>query len=351
MGVRRIPRGHQFWPADLTASTGGEIQKLYEAGFAGAYQEDGVKEAFLEESKKQNGFANAAEAASQYGFMESGKGQLVVPFVFVLKLFPGCLPGPAQGRGDCVSHDNKNASLVTMACDIISGLPDAKTGRIEGVPEISQEGIAQGVLSTEWQYWFRGHGGDGWDCYDCARVMAKYGVMLRKPYPEIGVDFTRYSANLAGKYGRSQPPQNMIDVGDDHLVHAATICNSAEEVRDMLKNGHGVSSCGGEGFSGDRDENGVSSRRGSWSHAMCIIGYDDREWAHTTYGGPLALVQNSWGVWNKGPRRIHGTSIDIPPGSFWARWKDIARRSFIAHAGVVGWPAKHLPDYGATGLI
>ena len=351
MGVRRIPRGMNFWPDDLVAKDGREVQKLYEAGFAGAYREEGQEEAFRHEAKQRNGFGNAAEAASKFGYMESGKGKLILPFIEITKRFPGCLPGPAQKRGDCVSHDGKNATLLTMCCDIASGLPDARTGKIEGVPEISAEGIAQGVLSTEYRYWLRGHGGDGWDCYACARVALKHGILLRKDYPELGIDLTRYSGALAGKWGRTPPPENILAAGDDFTIHTATPCDSAEDVREMLANGQGISSCGSEGFSSKRNEHGVSNRQGSWSHAMALIGFDDRPWAHQTYGGPLACLQNSWAIFNSGNRIIFGTDIEIPHGSFWARWKDIARRSFYAHAGFTGWQAKQLQDYGATGLI
>jgi hypothetical protein len=51
------------------------------------------------------------------------------------------------------------------------------------------------------------------------------------------------------------------------------------------------------------------------------------------YKEPLALVQNSWGNWNDGSRRIFGTKLDIPIGSFWARWSDIKNREMIAVSG------------------
>ncbi len=77
---------------------------------------------------------------------------------------------------------------------------------------------------------------------------------------------------------------------------------------------------------------------------MAYIGADDREEIHRKYGGPLVLVQNSWGIFNTGPRRILGTNIDIPEGSFWARWSDCKRRNHTALAGVTGWERELLPD-------
>jgi hypothetical protein len=50
-------------------------------------------------------------------------------------------------------------------------------------------------------------------------------------------------------------------------------------------------------------------------------------------------------VFNKGGRRILGTSVDIPEGSFWAYWSDCKARYFGAHSSVNGWPAKKLPPF------
>ena len=79
---------------------------------------------------------------------------------------------------------------------------------------------------------------------------------------------------------------------------------------------------------------------------MAYIGADDRPETHRKYGGPLLLVLNSWGArWNSGPRGVMGTSLEIPQGSFWAKWSDLARRDAYAIAGLNGWPRKALPDY------
>ena len=162
-------------------------------------------------------------------------------------------------------------------------------------------------------------------------------------YEGIGIDLTSYSGSLAGKYGRSRPPKEIADALDNNLIRTATRVDGPEQLRDLLKQGYGVTSCGSEGFSDTRDENGVSSRRGSWAHAMAYIGFDDRAETIAKYGGPLVLVLNSWGRWNGGPRRIMGTNIDIPEGSFWVRWKDVKSRSMYAFSSVNGWPQKDLP--------
>ena len=57
---------------------------------------------------------------------------------------------------------------------------------------------------------------------------------------------------------------------------------------------------------------------GTWHHAQLFHSYDDRPETVQKYGQPLVCWQNSWSRWNSGPRRVRGTTIDIPHGSFWA---------------------------------
>ncbi len=313
-----------------------QIVRMYGEGFIGARDNPEAQEELIYDAE----YKSIDHASHDNKWAGSGKGKLITPFTYIMAAYPTALPGPAQERGDCVSHSEKNACLMAVVCDVVDAKPDEVTGKVEGYPGVSPEGMSNGVLSTEWLYWFRGYNGDGWDCPTAARVAKKHGIMLRHSYPELGIDLTSYSGRLAGKYGRQSPPDSFDQVGRQHLIHDVTSLDSAEELRDALANGFGVSSCGGEGFSSNRDGNGVSRRQGSWSHAMAVIGFDDRPVAHDKYGGPLALIQNSWGQFNTGSRRIMGTNIDIPHGSFWARWRDVRRRNFLAHSGAAGWGPK-----------
>lgn len=333
------------WDAPDRPLTTAEVIERYSRGFAGARYKPEEVEAFRAEVASLGGVINASDAAYSNGWAGSHTGKLVVPFQHVEAAYPGCWPGPGQQRGDCVSHSGKNARLLSMVCEAISGEPDEVSGKVEGLPVVSAEGIKNGVLSTEAAYWFRGHGGDGWQCASDARVALRHaGCVLRQAYPEVGIDLTKYSGGLAGKWGRSAPPSEIADALDNNLIRTATEADTFEEIRDLLGNGYGISSCGSEGFSSSRDENGVSRRQGSWPHAMAYIGADDRDIIKQKYGEPLVLVLNSWARWNSGPRRILGTNIDIPEGSFWARWSDLRRRSAIAFSAVNGWPRRQLPD-------
>lgn len=325
----------------------------YEKGFVGAYSNPEAAEALRDEIKSRGGIPDGAEACTTFGLAESGKNKVVLPFLEIISLYADCLPGGAQGRGDCVSWSARNAALGTMCCEITSGKLDPVSGKTEGAPWVTDVARLNGVLSTEAIYNWRRHGGDGWSCAEASRVMTNdSGLWLRQNYPELGVDFTQYSSRNAGIYGSRTPPDDWREVGRLHLVQTVTEVNDYEDLRDLLANGYCVSSCGGESFSDTRDENGVSNRTArGWAHAMAYLGVDDREEVIKLYGSPLILVQNSWGDWNSGGRRVYKKNYDIPVGSFWARWTDLKNRYAVAVSGVNGWPPKKLKSLGATGNV
>ena len=346
-GYREIPSGCQFWPEKQSVAdvwSPDEVVRMYQDGFAGAWSDEAAKVARRTAVADAGGVPFAHQACSQIA--GTGKGKLSLLFPAMERLFPGCLPGPAQERGDCVSFSSRNAALASLANEVIFGKPDEVTGWYEAAPELESDGIKQGVLSSEYLYWWRGYNGDGWDCATAAEMIRKNGMMVRKNYPELSLNLTKYSGRLAGKYGSQQPPESIAAVGRVHPVRTTTEIQTFEELCDLIANGYGVSSCGSEGFSDTRDENGVSRRSGSGAHAMAYFGVDDRAEVKTLYRGPLVLVMNSWAKWNGGPRRILGTNIEIPEGSFWARWDDVARRYAVAYSSIAGWPRKLLPDYG-----
>ena len=350
----------QYWPRSAPARMPiTDIVKMYSAGFAGCeFSPNKIRaaaEKFTSYIDGQGRWAHASGdgAAHAYAIAGSGAGKLSLTFPAIGDLYAGALPGPAQQRGDCVSHGQKTANLATLCNEVLHGQPDEVTGTLEAAPEITAAGIRNGALSTEAIYWYRGHGGDGWHCSESATVSTtKAGCVVRRDFPEIGIDLTEYSGGLAGKYGRTEPPEVLGEVLNDHLIRTATRLDSLEQIADFCQNGYGINSCGGEGFSRTRDANGVSRRSGSWAHSMAYIGADLRPWVQQEYGVPgLVLVQNSWGKFNSGPRRIYGTGLDIPDGSFWAKWTDISRRSSFAMSSVNGWKAKKLPNFIPKGIV
>lgn len=366
----RLPSNFTFWPDDgVEERSPDDVRRMYDMGFAGAYQDEEAKERFGQTIVEKGGDPDGAAVAHEFGFAGSGAGKLVIPFVSVVEAYPGCWPGPAQTRGDCVSHSQKNAILGSMVGDVVTGKVDEKTGGFEALPEVPTEGISQGVLSTEAIYWYRRHGGDGWNCDEAANVtMKESGLWVRKDYPEIGVNLTKYSGSLAGKYGSKTPPENITTIGKQHLIETATFLKSFEECRDFLDNWYFITTCGSEGISDSRDANGFSKRQGSWAHAMGWIGADDRDVIKAKYGEGLVLDLNSWAVWNSGPRDILDSAqfvpaakkerwiqidlvnpttgnIMIPKGSCWIKFSEFKRREIIAESSVRGFPARRPTNF------
>lgn len=322
-------------------------QAEYLSGLVGVYADPAASERLTQYLLLQGQAPDGGTTCRRYGLVGSGAGKLSAPWAVIEKVFPGSLPASAQTRGDCVSHSTRNACLGTLACEIAAGQPDEVTGLREGAPEISTEARKDGVLSTEAIYWFRGHGGDGWSCDHAAEVVLKEsGLWLRKSYESLGIDLTKYSGKIAGKWGSTAPGAAVRKIGSEHLIRTATRARTFEEVRDLLANGYCISSCGSESWSETRDANGVSRRTPQgWAHALAYLGVDDRDEIRKAYGEPLVLVQNSWGRWNSGGRAVLGTNLEIPHGAFWSKWSDCRHRYAIAFSGVAGWPAKQLPDW------
>ena len=371
-GPKFIDKGFQFWPANEMALATDDVVRMYERGFAGAYQEPEETEQFEDLIRSRGGNVRGEEIATSSGWAESGQGKLILPFLHALEQYPGCLPGPGQQRGDCVAHSEKNANLITYACEVAAGLPDEVTGLIERVPEIPTAGLLQGAFSTETFYWFRGHGGDGWSCDASSRVaMRNAGLITRDNHADLGVDLTRYSGRNAGLYGRRPPTGSVATALAQNLIRQATTVRDREARRDFLANGYALHTCGGEGWANTRDKHGVSRRRGGWAHAMPDVAFDDRPSTRQLYGDSLELIQNSWARWNSGPRDIRDSAQYVPPekrerwialdivnprtgnimiphGSFWALSRDVSRRRFIAKSSVDGWPRLSVPHGHAS---
>ena len=327
------------WEQPPNATTE-DIITQYERGYAGAMYSDEAQEEWIDKCSIKSG----EEVCSIMGYEDSAKGQLVLAFTSVTQAYPDCFPGGGQLEGDCVSWGQRNSNLITLGNEAAAGLPDPVSGKVEELPEASPEAIKNGVLSTEAIYFFRStRPGHGWFCSESARVsQTEAGCVLRQEYD--GIDLTKYSKSTVNFFNRRSVDSKLRNAWDDHIVREATSAKSFESLRDLLARGFGVNSCGSEGFSSTRDANGVCRRKGSWAHAMAYTGVDDRPWAHSKYGCGLVLLQNSWGEYMTGSKKIHGTDIEIPRGSFWAKWADVKRRSMHVMAGAHGWERKLLPN-------
>lgn len=234
---------------------------------------------------------------------DTGKGKISLPYKAALKLEPEFGRYEAQTTGDCVSHATRNAGMIDYCVDVVAGETEYK-----------------GRFATENIYGYRGHGGQGASCARLAAYVAGEkgigGFLVRKAYGEgsQSVDLTRYNSRIGHNWGRSGTPRWLNDLAKENPAKTVALITTLEEARDAIANGYGISVCSGYGFSRTRNEYGVASRSGSWSHAMTWCGCNDdpSDEAYKRYGGMLFLDQNSWGRWNSGPKRF-----DQPDGSFW----------------------------------
>lgn len=328
-----------------------KLAQLYERGFAGAYWNPESAQRFSDTLDAEGNQRYGEDALRIYGIEGIGAGKLSLPYTAVQTHFPNALPGRAQERGDCVSFSTRTAVFGSYMAELVYGRNPSR----HTIPKLTEEAELSGCVSSESYYWYRGHSGDGWQCAEAADIaLHKSGMWLRQNYPELGFDLTRYSPQLAGRWGSSPPPDSVTHVGQRTLCKNATVCRTYESVRDMLATGNCLSSCGSEAFVNVRNKYGIADRAigRKWYHAMAYIAVDDRPETVAREGCGLVLVCNSWGSnWISGERSIHNTALRIPHGCFWARWRDIDNRYAIAFGASTGWPARRMPDWGLGGIV
>lgn len=238
--------------------------------------------------------------AASGGLYGSGDGKLSLPFKAIMKFVPQFGSTERQVVGDCVSHATRNAVDITRAVEII-------------VNKEKEDFVTRGA--TEGIYGSRGHSGEGMTCSGAARFVNKTGgILLRQKYGKY--DLSVYNGKLGASWGGVGTPNELVETAKKNQVQTISSINSIQEAKDALANGYALSVCSNYGFSSKRDNNGIANRQGSWGHAMAWIACDDTK---TRLNETLFLIQNSWGVWNAGPK-----VNDQPDGSFWIREEDAA---------------------------
>lgn len=297
----------------LDFSTPKNILNTYRKGFVGSICDPKDTDKLLGE------LPHPVFGAAAHNLYGSGEGKLVLLFKSVQKYDPTFGYHEAQTVGDCVSHSTRNAVDITRCHEIIGGE--------------REEFIARGA--TEAIYGSRSHSGEGMTCSGAARfVHQNGGILIRKKYGSI--DLSKYNGKLGASWGGRGVPDELVQEANKHKVKTISNIRTVQEARDAIANGYAISVCSGYGFSSKRDANGIASRSTGWSHAMAWIAVDDTREIHNE---TLFLVQNSWGLWNAGPKRH-----DQPDGSFWIREKDA--RGMLSDGGawvfsdVDGFPAR-----------
>jgi hypothetical protein len=282
-----------------------ELLEIYNNGFKGVHQDAASYFALRTIAPR---FKNVFGS-------DHGKGKVSLPFKACLVLDPefgGC---ENQTTGDCVSHSERNAGSIDYCTDAYFG-----------------ETTFKGRLATENIYGWRGHGGQGANCSRLATYVSQSGpggFLPRDKYTDgsNSVDLSRYNSSIGHNWGRSGTPSWLNKIASKNKAMRVFSCKSIAEARSALALGFGISMCSGYGFDSTRNQDGLCEQKGGWSHAMAWIGVDDSDYAHQKYGGPLFLVQNSWGAWNNGPRKY-----EQPVGSFFIR-PQVAEKMIKAGGG------------------
>jgi len=325
--------------------------EAYSGGLSGCRPDPRADEELVDSILRHGGNPDGGSVAFSWEFAEAGKNKLTLLFPAVQTVFPGCWPGPTQLTGDCVARAASNCLLTSLALEIASNKPDEVTGKIEGAPDIPERGVRDSVIASESLWAWRGYDSDGWICSKAAQVATTKGFLVRKPYPELGFDLTQYTDATLRLGGSRLPNQKWVDESSQRIARTATVLTGREQVRDFLFQGYGIFNCSSMAFERTRNEDGFSRQVGIWHHAQSFIGYDDRSETHQKYGQALVLWNNSWAAWNSGPRRVRGTPIDIPPGSYWALASTIDKAQCIALSSVSGWPRRQHTTFGAVGYV
>jgi hypothetical protein len=369
--MKKLPPGVLPWPDDAENLTPEQIKKLYESLHAGAYHDPEAKAEML----ANQAYPDGAAAAMQFGLAESGKGKLTLPYLAAQRQWPKCWPSPGQTTGSCVSKAGKNAAVVLIGVECALGLPDETSGVVETWPEVSAIAEKNGVVASEPIYGDRGHSGQGASCSRLQNyTTTKGGILIRKNYPELSIDLTVANDSIGARWGGRGTPENITAEGKKHQIRSASEAQNHEVCRDFVANGYPIWACSGLGWSSQRDANGYSRRTTRWSHSWNIIAFDDRPSTVEIYGFPLALYLHDWGVWNSGPRDIRDSAsyvpadlkqewvdkamvnlatgnIMIPEGCMWIDARLLDSCECTAMSNFNGFPARKLPNFGATGII
>ena len=302
------------------------LLKTYRLGFEGALCDPVDVDRLLGE------LPHPLFGAAAWSLEESGSGKLSLHFKSLVKFDSGFGASERQTTGDCVSHATRNAIDITRSVEIDKGE--------------AEEFITRGA--TEAIYGSRGHVGQGMHCSRAARfVHDQGGILLRKKYPTLFLDFSIYDSEIGIKWGRRGVPDNVKEEAQKHQVETVSLVTTVEEARDAIFNGYAMSVCSDQGFSSRRDKHGIAKPSGTWHHAMCWCGCDA---TREIYNETLFLITNSWGLWNSGDKRH-----DQPDGSFWIREsvarKMLGQRGSWVFSNVDGFPARTLPDYGTSNFL
>lgn len=340
--------------AEQTRPMDGDPLEAYSSGYAGAFfchedYEQLVGE--VESSGQPWQYEDVATSIGIAGAANPNGTYLIYKEVEACGIPLACVSRVSQSCGCCVSRGGQNALLHTICASHRQGL----TGLPEGIVDACR-GEKINPVANEPAYYSRNKRSDGWYASACIKALKNdSGLVIRRNYSDLGgPDLTNETTGTCHAYYQwSQVPEKFREHCHKHPLISVAEITEMRALVDAIAHGHAVHTDGGEGFSKECDDDGVARRSGSWSHSMCVIGCCLDPAAlkrHNTAG--LFLIMNSWAHFNRNSHsKVPGTSVGIPPGSFFAKWEDIHRRSFFAYADITGFKKTQLPDWSFRDLV
>lgn len=245
-----------------------------------------------------------------------------------VKLFARGPPSKNQADvGSCVSFGTNNAIERTLATQIVFKGGDADEFK-HIVEEVTYGGSRVEIGGGR----IRGDGSVGaW----AAQFVQKWGIVARAKHGSY--DLSEYSVATCRKFGQSGVPDDLEAIAKERPVKDLTLVKTWDSAKKSLASGYAIAICSNQGFSMQRDANGICRASGSWAHCMCLDGYtkiNGKEYGHIT---------NSWGA------SAHTGPVgpgEPPPCGFWADSTTIARMlsqgDSWAFSGVKGFPSRKL---------
>lgn len=268
-----------------------------------------------------------------FGDTPAGQVQDLPKSVYGWKLYETLFGRPPpmknQGQvGSCVSFGTNTAVERTLAAEIV-----ARKGTAAEWTRFVEEATYGGSRVEIGGGRIRGDGSVGaW----AAQFVTKYGMVPRKKYDTA--DLTTYSESLCRQWGDRGVPAEFEDVARKFPVKAFVQVKTWDEAKKACAQGYFVAICSNQGFSMQRDANGVARPQGSWAHCMALDAY------HTTDDGKeYGHIVNSWGD------RAHTGPVgwgNPNPDGFWAESAVIDRMlrqgDSWAFSGTTGFPRRKL---------
>ena len=333
---------------------GADVVEEYSKGFIGSYF-DAEAEEEAADLVRADGFSfDMSDLAHEYGFASQAAGgtYLLFPEVEKCGIPTRLISRNSQPVGNCVSRGAQNALLHSLCVAATHG-GDAVGQELIDACQFGVNPVSSEVLY--WGKWPNRPGGDGWSAGSCLSYVKKYsGIVPRGDYHSIGgPDLRKETRSSTHAYGLAQIPDSMRTLMKKHPLESYARCRGFQEVADAISAGHAVHTDGGEAWPGTPNEDGVSRRRGHWSHSMCVVGVvatEEFKKKYRTQGG--LVIQNSWANFNHiSNQKVFGTNQKLPDGSFITTWEDASRRSFYAVSSVKGWPNRKLKNWAMRDLI